>query len=633
MESNVEELTRCQKFRVLCARESIIISSLVLGIGGSQFFVFYLYGGRFEREGVWVFFTLGVVSCLLALSFLVRTFMNVCSKEKKDDVNETEKKEKKEVRIIAVWKAVKVCYFALFDVNGKYYLSKMYFSEVFEHTVQVSVMTTTYLCLMPLHITIIVSAILTVELLINIWATFHMNSQEIRDRLLFLDVVIEIFCLGFPLLYIWFSYRIPVPLGDLLLMMVYPTLSLLSKLNDIWEDYFKMDLQRIDKKRMKAKKRSSRRSSILNLSINKTALETQLKYFPGWLRYSFTGLNVAFALFFSGLICVQLATQPSAKECSAIYTKEVWDGCVVPVPFCQNLFIARCDCAVLQMTHYSRKTFPESFGNLSSLVKLGVYTGQLETLPDTFGKNHKKLLVLHLISNQLTSLPESIGKLKNLIYLWVFNNQLTSLPESVGKLKNLNRLNIFNNQLTSLSESVGELKNLLYLPVHNNQLTSLPESIGKLNNLIYLNVFNNQLNSLPESIGELKKLQALYAWNNTLNSMPENVGGMKSLIWVDFRHNNLVTLPSAVNKWSKIEYFYVAGNPLCPNFDFSSNLKTAKGLCERQCSADCPGHQLGHYGCDDNDYTYEWTNPKVKPKLNSGCNTAECEYDKGDCPN
>ena len=56
------------------------------------------------------------------------------------------------------------------DVNGKYYLSKMYAAELFEHTQQVYSLTTIYLCLMPVAISTIVCAVLTVELLINIWA-------------------------------------------------------------------------------------------------------------------------------------------------------------------------------------------------------------------------------------------------------------------------------------------------------------------------------------------------------------------------------------------------------------------------------------------------------------------------------
>ena len=87
----------------------------------------------------------------------------------------------------------------LFDVNGKYYLSKMYAAELFEHIQQVYSLTTIYVCLMPVEISSIVCAVLTIELLINIWATFHIGSQEMRDRLILLDIFTDIFCVAFPL--------------------------------------------------------------------------------------------------------------------------------------------------------------------------------------------------------------------------------------------------------------------------------------------------------------------------------------------------------------------------------------------------------------------------------------------------
>ena len=591
------ELSRCQKCRILCGRESILVSLLLLFVGGSQFLIFFSYSGGFLREGLWVFFALGALSWLLVVLFVVRTCVGICpikkdkkTEEEQEEEQEEKQEEKKETRLALAFHSLKARYNDFTDVNGKYYLTKMYAAELFEHTTQVYSLVTIYLCLMPVEISVIVCAVLTIELLINICATFRMRSQEIRDRLILLDIFTDIFCIAFPLLYTWLSFKVPVHINKMFVIMIYPTLSLLSKLNDIWEDYFKIDLQRIDEENRKKKSTGSRRRrSILNLSQNKETLEIQLEYFPNWLRYTFTVLNVCFIVFFVSLSCVQLATQPSWQECSSFLTEEVWEGCQVAVPFCQNPFVAECDCAVLEMTNYTQKKLPPSFGNLSSLVKFGIYTGELEQLPHSFGNNHKRLLDLRVIGNKLTALPESVGKLENLIRLWVFNNHLTSLPESVGKLKNL-----------------------IVFSVYNNQLTSLPESVGKLKNLINL-----------------------FAWNNTLTSLPETVGGMTSLVDVDVRHNHLANLPSSVSEWTNIEYMYVAGNPLCANLNIPSNLKGAKGLCEQQCSMDCPGVWLGDGFCGDNDFTYQNTknvNPNVKPKPNSGCNTAACEYDKGDCP-
>ena len=263
------------------------------------------------------------------------------------------------------------------------------------------------------------------------------------------------------------------------------------------------------------------------------------------------------------------------------------------------------------MKNYTQTALPESFGGLKSLLKLGVYNGALQELPQEIGDNHERLGVLIVTGTKLGSLPDSVGNLKNLLTLSVFNNQLRSLPDSVGNLKNL-----------------------LYLWVFNNQLRSLPDSVGHLKNLIDLWVFNNQLRSLPDSVGHLKNLLVLYAWNNTITRLPESLGNVKSLIDVDVRHNNLASLPASIRQWDNLEYLYLAGNPLCLNLDIPSNLRDAKGLCEQQCSVDCPSVWLGDGICRDNDYNYQFAknyDPNAKPKLNSGCNTADCEYDKGDC--
>lgn len=158
-----QELTRCQKCRVLCGFESIFISLIVLGIGGGLFFTFLLYTAfqfRFSREGVWVFFVLGILSCLLVLSFIVRTCIAIQPKKEKKtgDEAEVEQEEKKETRLALALKVVIARYNDITDVNGKYYLTKMYAAEAFEHTQQVYSLTKIYLCLMPVEISSIVCA-------------------------------------------------------------------------------------------------------------------------------------------------------------------------------------------------------------------------------------------------------------------------------------------------------------------------------------------------------------------------------------------------------------------------------------------------------------------------------------------
>ena len=111
---------------------------------------FFSYGGGFNREGLWIFFTLGILSCLLALSFIVRTCIAIQPKKEKKPEDETE--EKKDTRLALALKVVIARYNDFTDVNGKYYLTKMYAAEAFEHTQQVYSLTKIYLCLMPVEI-------------------------------------------------------------------------------------------------------------------------------------------------------------------------------------------------------------------------------------------------------------------------------------------------------------------------------------------------------------------------------------------------------------------------------------------------------------------------------------------------
>ena len=88
----------------------------------------------------------------------------------------------------------------------------------------------------------------------------------------------------------------------------------------------------------------------------------------------------------------------------------------------------------------------------------------LVSLPDEIYQL-TNLTELYLYDNKLESISEKIGKLTNLTKLYVSSNQLTKLPKSIGKLVNLGNnygeLNICNNPLTSLPDSIRKVKHAL----------------------------------------------------------------------------------------------------------------------------------------------------------------------------
>ena len=458
--------TKYQRCKILCSRESLIISLIVISFSLGKFYIWFLFYQR-SIKGAWVFLVLATLDWLLFIYFIARICMNICCKNilNKDedtlpqmtkDNMKTELEgegaggvDTKKSSTIEVWKSR---YMDVFDVNGKYYIIKMHVAEALEHIQQIYSLNTIYFCSMPVEISLIVCFVLAIEILILIWSPFNMRSQEVRDRIVLLDILVDLFCLSFPLLYTWLMFYVPITIIELYLILIYPSLSVLAKFNEIWEDYLKIDLQRLDAKNKNKKSTtvSRRRRSILNLSHNIETIEAQIKHFPVWLRCSFSALNLAFFMFFASLIVVHTGTKPSDETCSNILTNQIWSNCPVPVPFCKNPYVANCDCAVLEIINYTNKTLPPQFEQLSSLKKLCLFNGQLETIPTAFGKNHKKLLLLLMIGQKLKTLPESIVEIPDLINLAVYNNQLTSLPERIGSLKKLTYLQAFNNQLTKL---------------------------------------------------------------------------------------------------------------------------------------------------------------------------------------
>ncbi|MDP1723710.1 MAG: leucine-rich repeat domain-containing protein [Alphaproteobacteria bacterium] len=157
---------------------------------------------------------------------------------------------------------------------------------------------------------------------------------------------------------------------------------------------------------------------------------------------------------------------------------------------------------------------------------------------------------LNIFHNNLTSLPEAIGKLINLTALYLGGNNLTSLPEAIRKLINLRTLDLGGNELTSLPEAIEKLINLRGFNLLRNQLTSIPASIKNISNLIVLNLLNNP-HLLPRSDNPLQ-------WGKT--ELRAHFGNR-----VILDEQSIIAMPGSTTK----EYVYEAldKNPLRINRD------------------------------------------------------------------
>ena len=174
-------------------------------------------------------------------------------------------------------------------------------------------------------------------------------------------------------------------------------------------------------------------------------------------------------------------------------------------------------------------------------------TGAMKERPELKDMNFGK------ITHGLTSIPESIGNLKNLEMFYVANCLITKLPESLATLPALTDVEVYNcPELKEFPMVLSKMPNLVSLLISNNRqwtaedlyegLDALAQGPSKgLIQMLYVN--QNNLAVVPASFKNLVKLGLLDLSSNKIEYFEEALGQSVNLVQCFLDDNQLTTLP------------------------------------------------------------------------------------------
>jgi Leucine-rich repeat (LRR) protein len=239
------------------------------------------------------------------------------------------------------------------------------------------------------------------------------------------------------------------------------------------------------------------------------------------------------------------------------------------------------------------KKLPDSIRNLKELSKLSLDDARNLTVDGILPlRGNRKLKTLQLFTSQeeINKLPEFIVEnIPSLEHLTV-GGSVSSLPESLGKLTQLLGLDLSCRHLEVIPESIGELCLLTTLTVAGSQkIKSFPEAaIAKLTELRRFMVSDTpKLQTLPESLSSLKQLVYVSIWMcptltefpasfeewtierltiarcRTFSHLPDSIGNLKSLkslIVIDCQR--VQSVPDSLTRLSSLVELKIQGYPM-----------------------------------------------------------------------
>jgi hypothetical protein len=625
---------------------------LVVLVALLHFALFYAYShngfrpfARMNREFLWVFL---LFFCLFSAIF-VRAVAPCFWKKAAMDFFSLHHHVGRRKTFEAQSNVLRVAYKKykeLFSINGKYYLSRLYMYEFMENYVSVYNLRTIYLCTMPHWACVIILGVLTVESSYRAFSTagFAWNDEPVtktkRDLQIAIDIFVDIIFLFFPFATV-FHHGIPLTLQECVFIVLFPSISLASKLRKMIKEAISDNAEGIAVRmeKMISKSQRRQRESLFGKSRVQLLEALQDAHFPRWAKFGVFLLSAVYAGVLAAILIVQLARVSQVENACECYVNPACEGgavqdlqnasnathtaagmfsvgCRVKTPFCDNLLAPSCDCAMFEAKGHGLRYLSDKFVEMSALRKVVLQSGPLEELPGGMEKLNQ-MAYFDVSFNRLQRFGVNVKHWGTLIDLRIPYNNVTGVHSELWKHKTIVNLRVNSNVGLSLPSVQGHLfmPSLFFLDIANNS-QALPLVFGpnELPQVGSLDISGNKLRGgiLPKQFDKFSEsIQSLSIARLGLSSLPEYITTFSDMVYMDARNNSIFNISRSLRGYfeehSNFE-LYFSGNPGCTRA--SVFLPSCTALCSDFCYSNS---FLGDGQCD------------------AVCNSQHCDLDGRDC--
>ena len=251
-------------------------------------------------------------------------------------------------------------------------------------------------------------------------------------------------------------------------------------------------------------------------------------------------------------------------------------------------------------------TFPANLQLLGSVEKIDLSSNEIAIMPDITVANAYRLKSLNVGNNELTALPEHIGRYTQLEELWADGNRLAAVPESLGDCKNIKLLDfhsdyrrmVFDPAKIGLAQFTFTVKD----SSKHNDIKTLPAQLKDAPDLTQINLSGNPNvngnNMFAILLSRPRKNLRVKLRETNINQLPASPNwGNPTFFELDLSYNKLQTLPAEFAQVNTTYQIELAKNPLNVDGSVFNGTITNKGdikVLYDELHIDLPANIISH---------------------------------------